>query len=63
MNKLHKNLYQLPEWVKLTIVILLFLMSYFWILEHNPFSSRIIVSILAFVLANILGMIFRKPRG
>lgn len=62
MSKIHEFLYKVPELIKLIVIAILLCMSYFYTLELVSHENITFYSILFFVIAVIIGMMFRKPR-
>ncbi|AMB94020.1 hypothetical protein CYJ28_09210 [Aerococcus sanguinicola] len=63
MDRVHQFLYRTPELIKLLIIAGLLISNYILLIEHfsSP-SHRMLLSLSFFILAGILGMVFRRPK-
>lgn len=58
MNKLHHYLYyKTPEWIKISIVVILFGCSYAFNIEDNT-----VVTFVFLLIGVLIGYVFRKPK-
>ncbi|MDK6234322.1 hypothetical protein ACX3VT_04000 [Aerococcus sanguinicola] len=63
MDRVHQFLYRTPELIKLLIIAGLLISNYILLVEHfSAPSHRMLLSLSFFILAVVLGMVFRRPK-
>lgn len=62
-NKIHYFLYyKTPEWIKLLIIGILLVCSYYFLLDILKIENSQLRMLRVVVIGTVLGLIFRKPK-
>lgn len=62
-NKIHYFLYyKMPEWIKLLIIGILLVCSYYFLLDILKIENSPLMMLRVVVIGTVLGLIFRKPK-
>lgn len=62
-NKIHYFLYyKTPEWIKLLIIGILLVCSYYFLLDILKIENSQLMMLRVVVIGTVLGLIFRKPK-
>lgn len=62
-NKIHYFLYyKTPEWLKLLIIGILLVCSYYFLLDILKIENSGLMMLRVVVIGTVLGLIFRKPK-
>lgn len=62
-NKIHYFLYyKTPEWIKLLIIGILLVCSYYLLLDILKIENSPLMMLRVVVIGTVLGLIFRKPK-